>query len=83
MFYSIYTTITDPQDEAGTWSSGYDTVYHLDEGTGTTASDALGNYDGTLTNMGASNWGSKIIDDGLSFNGGIRPPFTTAGSLVA
>lgn len=76
MYYSNYTNIVDPTDRPKVWDT-YNTVYNFDEGSGTVVYDALGNYDGTLNNMGASSWSTGIVDEGISFNGGKQYPYTS------
>ncbi len=45
--------------------------YKLDESSGTNATDSSGNNrHGTLTNMGGTEWGAGILNNGLTFDGG-------------
>ncbi|MAE66135.1 MAG: hypothetical protein CMJ18_17835 [Phycisphaeraceae bacterium] len=53
-----------------TWARGVVAYWKLDETSGTTAADAMGDYDATLNNMDPANdWVSGRIDGGLDFDG--------------
>jgi hypothetical protein len=67
MFYGNSLVTTDPSNKTGVWDSNYKAVWHMGEGSGSTAHDStVSGLSGFLTN---TSWTTGEVGTGLGFNG--------------